>query len=472
MKKFSSFIQVRQSIADSSINLPQIVEYYLKKIEENKHLNIYLEVFTEEAKKKASEIQSKIENNTAGKLAGMIIAIKDNIVYKDHKSSASSKILENFESLYSATVIERLLAEDAIIIGRTNCDEFAMGASNENSAYGPVLNAIDNKRVPGGSSGGSAVAVQADTCLVALGSDTGGSIRQPASFCNIYGLYPTYGLVSRWGLIAFASSFDQIGPFTSSISDMQLVMEVIGGKDENDATMIQVESPKYESKIDAKKLKIGYINECINHSGLNNEVKSVTENAISKLKELGHDVEAISFPYLDEMVPCYQILTTAEASSNLSRFSGLMYGYRSQNAVDLESTFKKSRTEGFGTEVKRRIMLGTFVLTSDYFDAYYTKAQKVRRLIREKTLEIFKNFDVILTPTTSTPPFLIGERSNDPIAMYLADLFTVQANLAGVPAISIPFGKGLESNLPIGIQLMAAPLNEQTLFELSKELMN
>ncbi len=467
-KRFNSLEEVKLHLSEGNIDLPSLVSYYISQIEKNKHLNAFLEVFETETLAKAQEIQQKINNNTAGKLAGMVIAIKDNIVYKNHKSSASSKILENFESLFSATVVERLLAEDAIIIGRTNCDEFAMGASNENSAYGEVLNAQDTSRVPGGSSGGSAVAVQADMCLASLGSDTGGSIRQPAAFTGIYGLYPTYGLVSRWGLIAFASSFDQIGPFTSSISDMQVIMQVIAGKDTHDATMAQVENIEFSTE--TKPLKIAYIEDCIEHEGLNKNIKKTTLAVIEKLKANGHTVESINFPYLDSMVPCYQVLTTAEASSNLSRFSGLTTGYRSPNATDLESTFKKSRTEGFGAEVKRRIMLGTFVLSSDYYDAYYTKAQKVRNLIRQKTLAIFEDYDIILTPTTSTPAFKIGEKSSDPIAMYLADLFTVQANLAGIPALSIPQGEDKDTNMPIGIQLMAKPFNEAVLFALANSL--
>ena len=467
-KRFSSLKEIQKEISESKISLPQLVDYYLSKIDEHKNLNAILEVYSDEAKLKATEIQVKLEAKSAGKLAGMVIAIKDNIVYKDHASSASSKILSGFKSLYSSTVVERLLAEDAIIIARTNCDEFAMGASNENSAFGPVLNALDHTRVPGGSSGGSAVAVQADMCLLSLGSDTGGSIRQPAAFTGTYGLYPTYGTISRWGLIAFASSFDQIGPFTSSVSDMQLIMEVISGADEHDATMYAHKAYQYKAETSEKPLKIAYIKDCLQHPGLDSEIKSQTEQFINELKSKGHIVEGIDFPYLDQMVPCYQVLTTAEASSNLSRFSGLTYGYRSPNATDLESTFKKSRTEGFGPEVKRRIMLGTFVLSSDYYDAYYTKAQKVRQLIRQKTLDIFKNFDVIVTPTTSTVAFKIGEKSSDPIAMYLADLFTVQANLAGIPGLSIPYGIHPENKMPIGMQLMGKPFAEGELLDLAK----
>lgn len=467
-KRFHSLSEVKESISAGKITLVQLVEYYLEQAEKNKHLNALLETYSDEARNAAINIQTKINNGTSGKLAGMVISIKDNIVYKDHHSTSSSKILKGFKSLFNSTVVERLLNEDAIIIGRCNCDEFAMGASNENSAFGPVLNYIDNQRVPGGSSGGSAVSVQADMCLASLGSDTGGSIRQPAAFTGLYGLYPTYGMVSRWGLIAFASSFDQIGPITSSVSDMELIMEVIAGKDGNDATMIQKENYEFSKSPVTNSLKIAYIEDCIQHPGLDNEIKESTIKFIEDLKNKGHEVSPISFPHLDHMVPCYQVLTTAEASSNLSRFSGLTHGYRSPNATDLESTFKKSRTEGFGKEVKRRIMLGTFVLSSDYYDAYYTKAQKVRNLIRIKTLDIFNQYDVIITPTTSTPAFKIGEKSNDPISMYLADLFTVQANLAGIPALSIPYVTGVNSKLPIGMQIMAKPMNENLLFSLAR----
>lgn len=469
-KRYSSLKEIQTAISDSSVTLPELVRHYLSNIEANKHLNAFLEVFSEEALSAAETIQSKIKAGKAGRLAGMVIAIKDNIVYQGHESNASSKILKGFKSLFSATVVERLLAEDAIIIGRTNCDEFAMGASNENSAYGPVLNALDNSRVPGGSSGGSAVAVQADMCLASLGSDTGGSIRQPAAFTGIYGLYPTYGSISRWGLIAFASSFDQIGPFTSSPDDMALLLNIIGGSDEHDATMIQ--NSRFDIRLEEplQALKIAYIKDCLEHPGLDPAIKASTERFIQLLQSKGHTVSGIDFPYLDQMVPCYQVLTTAEASSNLSRFSGLTYGYRSADAVDLESTFKKSRTQGFGPEVKRRIMLGTFVLTNDFYDAYYTKAQKVRRLIRNKTMEIFKEYDIILTPTTSTVAFKLGEKASNPIAMYLADLFTVQSNLAGTPGLSIPFETHPENGMPIGMQVMGRPMEENLLLKLAKSL--
>ncbi|MBC7426468.1 MAG: Asp-tRNA(Asn)/Glu-tRNA(Gln) amidotransferase subunit GatA [Bacteroidia bacterium] len=471
MKKlYSNLTGIRHAMQTGETDCVRLVNHYLQKIESQKHLNAILEVYSDESLLKAAEIDAKIKSGTAGRLAGMVIAIKDNICYKGHHISSSSKILEGFESLFSATVVERLLAEDAIIIARCNCDEFAMGASNENSAYGPVLNAADNTRVPGGSSGGSAVAVQADMCLAALGSDTGGSVRQPASFCGLFGIYPTYGRVSRWGLAAYASSFDQIGPLTSSVEDMALIMEVISGMDDHDATMQQIPAPVISLNESLKPLKIAYLKDCEEHPGLDSEIKQHLSDKIKNLEEKGHSVSAIDFPYLDYMVPCYYVLTTAEASSNLSRYSGLAFGYRSDDATDLESTFKKSRSEGFGAEVQRRIMLGTFVLSSDHYDAYYTKAQKVRQVIRQKTLDIFKEFDVIIIPTASTPAFKLGEKANNPIAMYLADLFTVQANLAGIPAVSVPTGHHKGDNMPFGLQIMGDRFSEPLLLQLAAEM--
>ena len=444
-----------------------LVDYYLKNIADNQHLNAFLEVWDDEAKARALEIDSKVKAGTAGRLAGVVIALKDVLSFRGHKVSSSSKILQGFESIYSATVVQRLLDEDAIFIGRTNCDEFAMGASNENSAFGPVLNAADPSRVPGGSSGGSAVAVQANMAHAALGSDTGGSIRQPAAFTGIVGLKPTYGLISRWGLLAYASSFDQIGPMTKSIEDSALLTEIMAGPDGQDASMFQQAAPKYSTPSAPKKAKFTVMREAIDGEGIDPEVKSMMTGLIAKLEAAGHEVSYFDFPLLDHMVPVYYVITTAEASSNLSRYSGMMYGNRSENAHDLESTYVLSRTEGFGEEVKRRIMLGTFVLSSDQYDAYYEKAQKVRQIIRTETDKILANADAILLPTTSTPAFKLGEKAANPVAMYMADLLTVQANLAGNPAISIPGGKTLDG-LPMGVQLMTGILEEQELFDLSK----
>ena len=473
LKLVYSFLNIEKLKADLKSGLTtckELTEEAIKQISENHRLNAFLEVFESSALAQALVIDEKIKSGTEGKLAGVIVGLKDNICYKGHKVSASSKILEGFESLYSATVVERLIAEDAIIIGRLNCDEFAMGSSNENSAFGNVLNPLNNSCVPGGSSGGAAAAVAAGLCHVSLGSDTGGSIRQPASFTGTVGLKPTYGRVSRYGLIAYASSFDQIGPITKTVQDAALVLEVISGKDKHDNTCSSEKVESYSSQIqEIKKYKIAYIKECVEAEGIDSEVKQIILNQIETLKSLGHSVEAISFPYLDYLVPTYYVLTTAEASSNLSRFSGIHYGHRTQITSDLENTYKKSRSEGFGKEVKRRIMLGTFVLSSGYYDAYYSKGQKVRRIIHEKTKDIFKTFDFILTPSTPGTAFEFGKNSADPIKMYLEDIFTVQANIAGIPAISVPCGNH-SNGLPVGLQLMCNYFEESKLLNLASKI--
>jgi aspartyl-tRNA(Asn)/glutamyl-tRNA(Gln) amidotransferase subunit A len=399
----------------------------------------------------------------------MVIGIKDNICYKDHQVSASSKILDDFVSIYSSTIVERLLAEDAVIIGRCNCDEFAMGASNESSYFGPVKNHADNTKVSGGSSGGSAVAVQADMCHAAIGTDTGGSVRQPASFCGLIGLKPTYGRISRYGVISYASSLDQVGPITKSVEDAALLLEVMAGVDEYDSTLSTKAVPAFSTylKEESGKKKIAYLQESLSSPGVDAEVKNALTQAIDKLRAEGHTVNPIAFEYLDYLVPTYYILATAEASSNLARYDGVHYGYRSPNATDLQSTYKLSRSEGFGKEVKRRIMLGTFVLSAGYYDAYYAKAQKARRLIREKTQEILKEYDFILTPTAPEPAYDIGKEETDPVVSYLADIFTVQASLSGLPAISLPVGNNSEG-LPLGLQLLAGQFEEQELLNFSK----
>ncbi|MEY4464573.1 MAG: glutamyl-tRNA amidotransferase [Bacteroidota bacterium] len=469
MKHYSRISAIREDLNAGHITCVSMVEYYLKNIELNKHLNAFLEVWGDEALARAEAIDQKVKAGTAGRLAGCVIALKDVLAYKDHRVGSSSKILEGFTSIYSATVVQRLLDEDAIFIGRTNCDEFAMGASNENSAFGPVLNAADNTRVPGGSSGGSAVAVQAQMAHAALGSDTGGSIRQPAAFTGIYGLKPTYGLISRWGLLAYASSFDQVGPMTKSIEDSALLTEIMAGADGQDATVFQQAAPVYVEPKAPAKAKFAVMKQAISEEGIDPEVRAMMLALIEKLTAAGHEVTYFDFPLLDYMVPAYYVLTTAEASSNLSRYSGMLYGKRSVLAHDLDSTYTLTRTEGFGEEVKRRIMLGTFVLSSDQYDAYYDKAQRVRQVIRTETEKVLADADAILLPTTSTPPFKLGEKATDPVAMYMADLLTVQANLAGNPAISIPAGT-TAAGLPMGVQLMTGILEEQALFDLSKLL--
>ena len=470
MYVFSSIASLQNDLRQGNTTCKDLVQSALNSIQEKKHLNVFLETFNESALKQADIVDFKIKAGTSGKLAGVLVALKDNICYKNHKVSASSKILENFTSLYSSTVVERLLAQDAIIIGRTNCDEFAMGSSNENSAFGKVLNPLNEKTVPGGSSGGSAAAVAANLVHVALGSDTGGSIRQPASFCGVVGLKPTYGRVSRWGLIAYASSFDQIGPLTKTIDDAALVLEIIAGADEFDGTVSSKPVAEYSKATSNKKIKIAYINDCLDNEALDPTIKSNITKTIEKLKQQGHTVDGVDFKELEYLVPTYYVLTTAEASSNLSRFGGVPYGYRSKNATDLESTFKKSRTEGFGKEVQRRIMLGTFVLSAGYYDAYYAKAQQVRRVVRDKTLAIFKDCDIILMPTTPGVAFEHGANSADPIKMYLEDIYTVQANITGVPAISIPAGVN-ENNMPFGLQLMARPFEEELLLATAKHIL-
>jgi aspartyl-tRNA(Asn)/glutamyl-tRNA(Gln) amidotransferase subunit A len=370
---YQTIAQLQSDLRTGIINSKSIVEQLIAKIESTKHLNAFLEVFTESALKQASLVDEKVKSNTAGKLAGVVVALKDNICYKEHQVSASSKILGGFESLYNATVVEKLLAEDAIIIGRCNCDEFAMGSSNENSAFGNTLNPLNEKFVPGGSSGGSAAAVAAGLCHVALGSDTGGSIRQPASFTGTIGVKPTYGRVSRFGLIAYASSFDQIGPITNNLEDAALITSIISGQDSNDNTSSSKEKPNESISSTNKKFKIAYLKECVEAEGIDPEVKQAVFSKLKALKELGHTIEPVDFPYLDYLVPTYYVLTTAEASSNLARFAGIHYGYRSADGKDLESTYKKTRSQGFGKEVKRRIMLGTFVLSAGYYDAYYSK---------------------------------------------------------------------------------------------------
>lgn len=471
MKDLRSFSRIQQYLVEGVLTCEEIVREYLKNIQEQEHLNVFLEVYADEALQHARKIDLKIKDGTAGRLAGMVIGLKDILCYQDHTLQASSKILEGFHSQFTGTAIQRLLKEDAIIIGRQNCDEFAMGSSNENSAYGVTRNAADPSAVPGGSSGASAVSVQANLCTAALGSDTGGSVRQPAAFCGVVGLKPTYSRISRYGLLAYASSFDTIGIFTNNIEDNALLLEIIAGKDEYDSTVYQGEVPAYTQQLGFEgKVKVAYIAETLDNDGLNGEVREQTEKAIEFLKKDGHQVESVHFSMLDYLLPTYYILTMAEASSNLSRFDGVKYGYRNKKAQSLEAMYKKSRSDAFGEEVKRRIMLGTFVLSASYYDAYYTKAQKVRRLIRDATLKILEDYDFIVLPTTPTTAFKIGE-TNTPLEMYLADLFTVQASIAGVPAISIPNGED-HAGLPIGLQIMSGNFQEDKLFAFSKYILD
>ena len=464
-----SLTDIQERLIKKEISLVQICQEYIKRIKSSTS-NAFIEVFEEEALSKAEEIQKKVIDNNFGLLTGIFVGLKDNICYKDHKLTASSKMLEGFKSLFSATAVEKILNEDAIILGRLNCDEFAMGSSNENSIYGPVKNPNDEKKVPGGSSGGSAAAVAEGLCNIALGSDTGGSIRQPASFCGVIGMKPTYGRISRNGLIAYGSSFDQIGVFSKNIQDANILIHVMSGSDEFDSTVSSKDPSNKKIKIPNKKFNFGIPDEYLKFEGLDIEIKNKLMSIIEKLKEDGHKVEILKFPFLKYLVPTYYVLTTAEASSNLARYDGAHFGFRSNSSKDINSTYENTRSEGFGMEVKRRIMLGNFVLSSGYYDAYFTKAQKVRRLIKTKTEEMLQNNDVLILPTAPSTAFNIGE-IKDPIKMYLQDIFTVHANITGAPAISLPIGTH-SNNLPFGIQLMANNFKENTLFEVSSLLMD
>jgi len=468
-----TYSEIRRLLDQGKLTCVELTENHLAIIESKKHLNAFLSVYADDALRQAKAIDQKIKNRKAGKLAGLMVGLKDLLCYKDHPLQGGSKILDGYISPYNATAVQRLLDEDAIIIGRQNCDEFGMGSSNENSAFGPTLNDLDNSRVPGGSSGGSAVAVQTGMCQVSLGSDTGGSVRQPSAFCGLVGLKPTYSRISRFGLAAYASSFDCIGIFSKHVEDIALVLEVIAGADDQDSTVSQKEVESYSEELDQpqnKKFSIAYMRDTVENNVLQPEIKNAIENKIDQLKAAGHRVEAIDFPLNEYVLPTYYILATAEASSNLSRFDGVRYGYRSEKTTDLTSLYKKTRSEGFGKEVQRRILLGTFVLSSNYYDAYYSKAQKVRRLIRNEIKGIFEKYDFILMPTTPSTAFKLGEHSDNPVEMYLADLFSVQANVAGIPAISLPCGTD-NQGLPIGIQVMANDFEERKLLAFSKAIL-
>ena len=461
---FRTIADIKQAIK-SGTSAASIVEESLSKIAECNDLNAFVEVFSDSAREAALIIDEKIKNGTAGKLAGVILGIKDNICYQGHKVSAASKILDNFESLFTATVLQKLINEDAIVIGRLNCDEFAMGSTSETSFYGPVKNNINPEFVPGGSSGGSAVAVSAGMCTVSLGSDTGGSVRQPASWTNTFGLKPSYGRLSRYGLIAYGSSFDQIGIFANDLSDVKLIFDLTQGKDPMDSTSITEDPLPYDEN---RPLRIGFLTEYMNHEGLDPEIKKKVNHLKEYLQKENVEVHDFSFPYLDHLVPTYYVLTTAEASSNLSRFDGVHYGFRSESSKGVDETYKNSRSEGFGTEVKRRIMTGTFVLSHGYYDAYYTKAQKVRRLAKQATNAIFEEVDVLVMPTTASTAFELGSIS-DPVQLYLQDIFTVHANITGHPAISIPFGEHT-NGMSFGLQLMSACNEEEKLIYYSEAI--
>lgn len=469
---FHSIEAYHVALKAGTTNCEDAVAHYLAAIEHQKNLNAYLRVYGDEALDKARLLDRRRKaGEPMGKLHGVVVGIKDVIAYKGHGLTAASRILENYVSIYNATAVEKLLAEEAIIIGALNCDEFAMGSSNENSAFGNVLNARDKDRVPGGSSGGSAVAVQAGLCMVSLGSDTGGSVRQPADFCGILGLKPTYGRVSRYGLIAYASSFDVIGIFGTTVADVASVLEVISGEDEFDSTVKRGVMPLDGIQGNNRNYRIAYFKEALEHPGLDPEIQTTILSRLAEWKAAGHTVEAIDFELLDYIVPAYYVLTTAEASSNLARFDGVRYGYRTP-VTDLELTefYKRTRSRGFGKEVQRRILLGTFVLSAGYYDAYFTKAQQVRQLLVERTELIFKDFDIIILPTAPSTAWRLGEKTDDPISMYLADIYTVYANLTGIPGISLPLFVHT-NGMPFGLQAMTSRFNEVNLLQFSHQMM-
>ncbi|MEI6639314.1 MAG: Asp-tRNA(Asn)/Glu-tRNA(Gln) amidotransferase subunit GatA [Chlorobium sp.] len=470
--QLSSYEDLRSKLVLRKITCEEVVRFYLERIDRHSNSNIYITVFHDQALERARYLDQKLrEGLPLGKLFGLPMAIKDNIAIKGGRLTCASKILEHYESVYDATSVLRLEAEDAIFLGKTNMDEFAMGSSNENSAYGNVPNPFDEKRVPGGSSGGSAAAVASELALVALGSDTGGSVRQPAGFCDIVGLKPTYGRISRYGLVAFASSFDQIGVLARNCDDAALVLEVMAGRDDRDATSSSHRVSDYSSEMGAvsvEGLKIGVPKEYFPET-LNPDVARMVKGKLSELRDRGAELVDITLPDSEYAIAAYYILVTAEASSNLARFDGARYGYRSEHAEDLAAMYVNSRTEAFGREVKRRIMLGTYVLSAGYYDTYYKKAQQVRRLFQDRYREALEKVDVIAGPTSPFPPFGIGDKTGDPLDMYLADVFTVPASIVGMPAVSVPLGFD-SLNLPVGMHLVCNFFEEGKLLGIAKRI--
>jgi aspartyl-tRNA(Asn)/glutamyl-tRNA(Gln) amidotransferase subunit A len=459
----------RTAIASKQISASTLVERFYGKIKaEGAEIHAYLTLSEDRALKQAKHIDDLVsKGDPLPPLAGVPLGIKDVMVTNGIRTTAGSKTLGNFIPPYDCTAVARLEAAGAIVLGKMNCDEFAMGSSNENSAYGPVRNPRDTSRVPGGSSGGSAAAVAAGTAVATLGSDTGGSIRQPASFCGVVGLMPTYGRVSRYGLIAFASSLDHIGPLTKTVKDAAILLRVIAGRDPLDSTSADVPVPDYEADLakPVADLKIGVPKEYFSE-GLDAEVRTAVEAGIAKLRSAGCEIIPISLEHTAYAIPTYYVIATAEASANLARFDGVRYGYRAKGARTLAEMYRKSRDEGFGAEVKRRIMLGTYALSSGYYDAYYLKAQRVRTLLTRDFEQAFQKVDAIVTPTAPTPAFRLGEKSDDPLSMYLADIYTVTADLAGIPGISVPCGQ-TQSGLPIGLQVLGRHFDESTVLRVA-----
>lgn len=470
VEKPKTLSELRAGIVSGRVKATDLATTYYERIAKvNAKLNVYLSLTRERALEQAARVDdAAAKGDPLGPLAGIPLGIKDVLVMRGAPATAGSKILKGYHPPYDATVVTRLESAGAVLLGKLNCDEFAMGSSNENSAYGPVRNPADPERVPGGSSGGSAAAVAANLAVASLGTDTGGSIRQPASFCGVVGVLPTYGRVSRYGLIAFASSLDRIGPFASNVRDAATMLSVIAGHDPADATSSPAPVADYATESDkgAEGLRIGVPAEYFGE-GLDPEVRERIENGIESLKAAGCTVKPVSLPHTRYAIPTYYLVATAEASANLARFDGVRYGYRSPSSATLSDMYSHSRDEGFGAEVKRRIMLGTYALSAGYYDAYYLKAQKVRRLLADEFLRAFADVDAIVTPTAPTPAFKIGEKSGDPLAMYLADIYTVTASLAGICGVTVPCG-ATRAGLPIGMQVLASHLHESTAFRVAR----
>ncbi len=469
VEKPKTLAELRAGVVSGTTKATELAASYYARIEKiNPELNVYLSLTKERALEQAARVDAAAaKGDPLGPLAGVPVGIKDVLVMRGAPATAGSKILEGYEPPYDATAVEKLEAAGAVLLGKLNCDEFAMGSSNENSAYGPVRNPVDPERVPGGSSGGSAAAVAANLAAATLGTDTGGSIRQPASFCGVVGVLPTYGRVSRYGLIAFASSLDRIGPFAGNVRDAATLLGVIAGHDAKDATSAAVAVPDFAAESDkgAEGLRIGVPAEYF-AEGLDPEVRAAIEKGIDGLKTAGCTVKPISLEHTRYAIPTYYLVATAEASANLARFDGVRYGHRSVQSDTLAAMYRHSRDEGFGAEVKRRILLGTYALSAGYYDAYYLKAQQVRRLLAEEFLRAFAGVDAIVTPTAPTPAFKLGEKTDDPLSMYLADIYTVTASLAGICGVTVPCGTA--AGLPVGMQVLAAHLNESTAFRVAR----
>jgi aspartyl-tRNA(Asn)/glutamyl-tRNA(Gln) amidotransferase subunit A len=470
VEKPKTLADLREGISSGSVKAADLAASYYERIDQvNSRLNVYLSLTKERAMERAAQVDAAAaKGDPLGPLAGIPIGVKDVLVMQGAPATAGSKILEGYRPPYDATAVSKLDAAGAVLLGKINCDEFAMGSSNENSAYGPVRNPVDTERVPGGSSGGSAAAVAANMAVATLGSDTGGSIRQPASFCGVVGVLPTYGRVSRYGLIAFASSLDRVGPFAANVRDAATMLGVIAGHDPKDATSSPAPVPDYAAESDkpAEGMRIGIPAEYFSE-GLDPEVRAAIEGGIKALEAAGCTVRPVSLPHTRYAIPTYYLVATAEASANLARFDGVRYGYRSPASDTLSAMYSHSRDEGFGAEVKRRILLGTYALSAGYYDAYYLKAQQVRRLLAEEFLRAFAEVDAIVTPTAPMPAFKLGEKTGDPLAMYLADIYTVTASLAGICGVTVPCG-ATKAGLPVGMQVLAAHLNESTAFRVAR----